>query len=720
MKIVITGTSGGIGRYLARHFGVAGHEIWGLARSPQKEFQEECAAQGISFRYSQANIAEWPQVSGFSREVAAAWSQLDVLICCAGVQGPLGPGMSADPLAWSTSVRTNLDGTYYTIRAFHELLLRHAIPRAKIICLSGGGSTSPRINFTPYAAAKTGLVRLVETLALEWSGDKIDINAIAPGAINTRMTEEVLNSGPSVVGEKEFVIATRQKREGGASLTRVARMLELLISAAGDNISGRLISTLWDPWETLSQYRKELSETDIFTLRRIVPQDRGKNWAVTTDADREMTPTAPAKPRITVLGLWHLGSVTAACCARHFNVIGLEFDSTVVANLKLGNAPLSEPGLDALISAGLAAKTLDFTTDPATACRGTDVLWLCYDTPVNENDESDVESVLANLRRALPHVPKGTLILISAQLPVGTCRRLESEYPQLHFACSPENLRLGRALDSFERAERIVVGVRDDAKKALLKKLFAPFTPQVIFMRTESAEMVKHALNSFLALSITFINEIARLCEHTGADAKEVSIGLKSDPRIGPHAYLGPGGPFAGGTLARDLVTLTRLGIAEGETLSVIPAIKQSNDLHRGWAFQRLQSRLGDLAGKTIAVLGLVYTPNTDTLRRSAAVELCAQLLAAGAAVRAFDPSIKQLPPELAAVSLASSAADALSGAVAAVVYTGWPQFRLLDWPAILPNMRGRVIVDPDRFLEKELKDLPGVEHLSVGQTNET
>jgi UDPglucose 6-dehydrogenase len=297
---------------------------------------------------------------------------------------------------------------------------------------------------------------------------------------------------------------------------------------------------------------------------------------------------------------------------------------------------------------------------------------------------------------------------------------LESEYPQLHFACSPENLRLGRALDSFEQAERIVVGVRDDAKRALLKKLFAPFTPQVIFMRTESAEMVKHALNSFLALSITFINEIARLCEHTGADAKEVSIGLKSDPRIGPHAYLGPGGPFAGGTLARDLVTLTRLGIAEGETLSVIPAIKQSNDLHRGWAFQRLQSRLGDLAGKTIAVLGLVYTPNTDTLRRSAAVELCAQLLAAGAAVRAFDPSIKQLPPELAAVSLASSAADALSGAVAAVVYTGWPQFRLLDWPAILPNMRGRVIVDPDRFLEKELKDLPGVEHLSVGQTNET
>ncbi len=389
----------------------------------------------------------------------------------------------------------------------------------------------------------------------------------------------------------------------------------------------------------------------------------------------------------------------------------------MVANLKLGRAPLSEPGLDDLISAGLAAKRLDFTTDLATACSHADVLWLCYDTPVNENDESDVESVLAHLRRALPHLPKDTLVLISAQLPVGTCRRLELEYPQLHFACSPENLRLGKALASFERAERVVVGVRNDAKRALLEKLFAPFTPQVIFMRTESAEMVKHALNSFLALSITFINEIARLCERVGADAKEVSIGLKSDPRIGPNAYLSPGGPFAGGTLARDVVTLARLGAAEGETLAVIPAIKQSNDLHRGWAFQRLQSRFGSVRGKTIAVLGLVYTPNTDTLRRSAAVELCNRLLTAGAAVRAFDPAIQQLPAELSAVSLAPNAGDALSGADAAVVCTGWPQFRTLDWPAILPGMRGRVVVDANRFLEKELKDLPGVEHLSVGRT---
>jgi len=318
--------------------------------------------------------------------------------------------------------------------------------------------------------------------------------------------------------------------------------------------------------------------------------------------------------------------------------------------------------------------------------------------------------------RALPHLPNGALVLISAQLPVGTCAKLEKEFPQFHFACSPENLRLGKAIDSFEKADRAIVGIRTDAKKVLLEELFKPFAAQTILMRTESAEMVKHALNSFLALSITFINEVARLCEHTGADAKEVSVGLKSEARIGPKAYLGPGGPFAGGTLARDVVTLSKLAAANGEKISVIPAIKQSNDLHRGWAFRRLQSRLGDLRGKKISVLGLTYTTNTDTLRRSAAVELCQRLLAAGAQVSAFDPAVKSLPPELSSVSLAADIPTALTGAEAVAVCTEWPQFRQADWAKIIPQMRSSVFVDANRFLEKELKTIAGVEHLSVGR----
>ena len=421
-------------------------------------------------------------------------------------------------------------------------------------------------------------------------------------------------------------------------------------------------------------------------------------------------------PRITILGLWHLGSVTAACCAKHFDVTGLDFDDAVVGNFQQGRAPVSEPGLNELLAAGLAKKSLRFTTDAQAACAQADVLWICYDTPVNDGDESDVAFVLERARRALPHLPVGVLVLISSQLPVGSCALLEKEFPQLHFACSPENLRLGKAIDAFEKADRAVVGIRTDAKRALLEQLFKPFAAQVQFMRTESAEMVKHALNSFLAVSITFINEIARLCEHAGADAKEVAAGLKSEPRIGPRAYLGPGGPFAGGTLARDVVTLSKLGSAHGESLSLIPAIKESNDLHRGWAFRKLQSRLGHVRGKTIAILGLVYTPNTDTLRRSNAVELCQQLVQAGARVVAFDPAINKSSPELAGVTLAVSADAALIQADAAVVCTEWPLFREVNWPQAAAQMRRALIVDANRFLEKPLQEVATVEHISVGR----
>jgi UDPglucose 6-dehydrogenase len=420
--------------------------------------------------------------------------------------------------------------------------------------------------------------------------------------------------------------------------------------------------------------------------------------------------------KITVLGLWHLGCVTAACCARHFQVVGLDFDAALIEGLERGKAPLLEPGLDDLLAAGAAASRLTFSTDAAAACEDAHVLWVTYDTPVNDADEADVEFVLERVRTTLPHLSAGTLVLISSQLPVESCAVLEREFPDLHFACSPENLRLGRALDAFEKAERVIVGVRSDASKELLQRLFAPFTSCVIFMRTESAEMVKHALNSFFAVSITFINEVARLCEHAGADAAEVTAGLKSEPRIGPRAYLAAGGPFAGGTLARDVVTLGKLGERFGESLEVIPAIKRSNDVHRGWMFRRLQARFGDLHGRTFALLGLTYTTGTDTLRRSVAVELCQQLLAAGAVVRACDPAVKELPADLAAVRL-GSLDEITSGADAVIVCTQWPEFRQAGWPALLRGMRQPVVVDANRFLEAELLASGAVEHLSVGRS---
>ena len=278
MNLLITGSSSGIGRFLAGHLLTAGHAVWGVARSAQAGFRDECARKNQRFSFSQGDVADWPQVARCRREVGEQWRHLDGVICCAGAQPPIGPAMTLDPQDWSTNIRLNLDGTFFTIRAFHDLL-KQAPRRAKIICFSGGGAASPRPNFSAYAAAKAGVVRLVETLAQEWGAAPIDINAIAPGAINTKMTEEVLASGPAGAGEKEYAAALKQKETGGASLTKVAGLVDFLLSAEGDGISGRLLSAPWDPWPTLAARRDELAALDIYTLRRITPEDRGKKWS---------------------------------------------------------------------------------------------------------------------------------------------------------------------------------------------------------------------------------------------------------------------------------------------------------------------------------------------------------------------------------------------------------------------------------------------------------
>jgi len=403
--------------------------------------------------------------------------------------------------------------------------------------------------------------------------------------------------------------------------------------------------------------------------------------------------------KVTVIGLWHLGSVTAACCAEHFSVVGLDFDPVVLARLRDGRAPVMEPGLDDLLAEGLASGRLTFEDNPFSACAEADVLWVCDDTPVNDDDEADVEHVLDRVRRCAPHLPAGAVMVVSSQLPVGTCRQLESEFPRIAVACAPENLRLGKALDIFRNPDRIVIGVRDKTVQAKLDPLFSTWSRHLLWMLPESAEMTKHGINSFLALSIAFMNELARLCEATGADASEVERGLKSESRIGPGAYLRAGGAFAGGTLARDVVTLTRISKSGGEVLSLIPAIKDSNDRHKWWALNKLQRELGDLQGRCIAVLGLTYKPGTDTLRRSMAVELCGALMDAGAHVRAYDPSIIAKPPEIGDAAFCTRIADAIVGTDAAVVCTEWPEIKSANWPALIATMRTPLILDANEFL---------------------
>ena len=428
---------------------------------------------------------------------------------------------------------------------------------------------------------------------------------------------------------------------------------------------------------------------------------------------------------VCVYGLWHLGCVTAACVAEHFPTFGLDPDQTVVAGLRDGRPPIFEPGLAELVRAGLASGRLQFSSDVARVADA-DVVWITFDTPVNEDDEADVESVVRRAEALFPHLPDGAVVLISSQVPVGTTARLEKAFAavaagrSVDFACSPENLRLGKALDVFRKPDRIVVGARSDAARARIGELLAPLGRPIQWMRVESAEMTKHAINAFLATSVVFINEIAAACEATGADAKEVERGLKSEARIGPAAYLGPGAAFAGGTLARDVAFLLSIGARLGFATPLLAGIKQSNDVHRGWARRRLGALLGTLEGKTVAVLGLTYKANTDTLRRSESVALCHWLIAQGAIVRAHDPSIyadsrarsAELPEALV---LSANVDDAVRDADAIVVATEWPVFRELTAERIAAGGRRPLVLDANRFLAGKLADDQRVRYVAVG-----
>ena len=233
-------------------------------------------------------------------------------------------------------------------------------------------------------------------------------------------------------------------------------------------------------------------------------------------------------------------------------------------------------------------------------------------------------------------------------------------------------------------------------------------------MRPESAEMTKHGINAWLALSVTFANEIARLCEAVGADAREVERGLRSEPRIGQKAYIRPGGAFAGGTLARDVVALTRLSEEFHADAKLFPAILAGNEAHKSWALGRLRALLDPLAGSTVALLGLTYKPGTSTLRRSGAVELGVGLLAAGVNVRCYDPAAPDpLPPELDGARRFASVEDAVAGSDAAVIATEWPEIKAADWPALIGAMRRPVIIDANGFLG--LAALPGLAYVAVG-----
>lgn len=411
--------------------------------------------------------------------------------------------------------------------------------------------------------------------------------------------------------------------------------------------------------------------------------------------------------KICVQGLWHLGSVTAACLASvNHEVCGLDSDPVTISNLSKGKAPLFEPGLDGLLAIGLAKSNLSFYTDPCQAVSDAEVLWVAFDTPVNDEDEADIDYVLGQVQGVLSFLANNCIVLVSSQMPVGSIKKLEAfaqkNFPDKHlsFACSPENLRLGKALDVFLKPDRIVVGVRNKSDQKILQRMLLPITDKIEWMSVESAEMTKHAINSFLAISVTFANEIASICELVGADAKEVERGLKTESRIGPKAYVSPGGPFAGGTLARDIAFLGGKSKEYELITPLLSAVTTSNDEHKNWTRRNLLKYFGSLSNVTVAIWGLTYKPGTDTLRRSLAVELCDWLIEQGASIKVYDPAVKDIPERWdGKVDSCSDAMQAIERADALVVGTEWPEFKQIAENLCASGNVDLVIIDANRHL---------------------
>jgi len=423
--------------------------------------------------------------------------------------------------------------------------------------------------------------------------------------------------------------------------------------------------------------------------------------------------------RVCVAGLWHLGVVTAACvAAAGHRVVAYDDDASVVEGLRNGVLPVDEPGLAELVQQGLAAETLVLTNSMEEALEGADLVWIAYDTPVDEEDRADVAFVLERARALVAAAGPDAVILISSQLPVGTTRLLEE--PARTLAYSPENLRLGAAIAAFTEPERIVVGIRADGDRARIEELLGAFSDRIEWMGVESAELVKHGVNAFLALSVTFANELAGIAERVGADAAEVERGLKTERRIGARAYLRPGGAFAGGTLARDVEYLTQIGEREGVATQLLGAVRASNEEHKRWAARKIASLLGDeddrLDGKVIGVWGLVYKQGTDTLRRSSSVELCGDLAGAGAVVKVHDSAVRRVPDDLSGLfALCTSPLEAAEDASAVVVQTDWPSYREVEPERLVAAMRSALVVDPHGFLAKTLGKADGIRYVRVG-----
>lgn len=428
--------------------------------------------------------------------------------------------------------------------------------------------------------------------------------------------------------------------------------------------------------------------------------------------------------RVAVIGLWHLGCVAAACLARlGHRVLGVEEDEQRLVRLLEGRAPLAEPGLDDLLAEGLASGRLQFTGDLPAAVAHADVAYVAYDTAVTDRDEVDVSVVRRAVDRIASLLGSEALLLVQSQVPVGTCRRFREMLRaaplgnRRNLAYVPENLRLGQAIEYYLHPDLVVIGADDPPAHAVVDRLFAGIEAPRVRTDLVTAEMAKHAINTFLATSISFANELANLCQTQGVDALTLVSILRLDRRIGPHVPLNPGMGFAGGTLARDVRALTALGDAAGYTSHLLEAVLRVNASQRDLPIRWLRQIYGTLSGLRVGVLGLTYKPGTSTLRRSVALEVIRELVAEGVHVAASDPQADlDETTDLPEFVFRHDAYETAAGTEALLIMTLWPEFVTLDFERVLAVMRRPVVLDMCNALDRARLERLGFVYVGVGR----
>lgn len=436
--------------------------------------------------------------------------------------------------------------------------------------------------------------------------------------------------------------------------------------------------------------------------------------------------------KIAIVGTGYVGLVSGACFAEMgLDITCVDTDTRKIEALDAGRIPIYEPGLEELVRRNVAGGRLHFTTDLAGCLDGMEIVFSAVGTPMGEDGAADLSQVLEVARTFGRHIRRYTLLVTKSTVPVGTSEKIRAVIREelaargadipFDVASNPEFLKEGAAIKDFMSPDRVIVGVESERARKLMARLYRPFLLnnfRVMFMDVASAEMTKYAANAMLATRISFINEIANLCDLTGADVDMVRKGIGADIRIG-NKFLYPGSGYGGSCFPKDVKALARTAREHGYEMQVIEAVERVNERQKSIVFEKLRQELGDLRGCRIAVWGLSFKPETDDIREAPALVVIRLLLDAGAEVRAYDPAAteecRRRHPELD-IAYSTTMYEAAEGADALVLMTEWKQFRMPDWSRLHAAMRGALVVDGRNIFDREELAAAGFRYRGIGK----